>query len=130
MCVALFAGSVSAQEIVPVVLSYSAPSSCPSQGRFVARLRMHTQRLELSNESDALVLDVAIARTSRGFSGTLEVAQSGRAAGTRTFEAAECPEVVWALALSAALSIDPQANLTVAAEALGSGDAASEGQAS
>jgi hypothetical protein len=130
MCVALFASPVSAQETVPVVLSYSAPSSCPPQGRFVARLRMHTQRLELSNALDALTLDVSIARTSRGFSGTLEVAHSGRAAGTRTFEATECAEVVWALALSAALSIDPEATVTVAAEAEGGGDTASDGPAS
>ena len=130
MCVALLARPVSAQETVPVVLSYSAPSSCPPQGRFVARLRMHTQRLELSSQPESLALDVTIARTTRGFSGTLAVAHPGRPAGTRTFEASECPEVVWALALSAALSIDPQANVTVAAESDVSGDAASDGPVS
>ena len=116
MCVLLFASRASAQEAVPVALSYSAPSSCPAQGRFVARLRMHTQRVQWSNEPDALVLQVIIVRTSQGFSGKLAVAQQGRPVGTRAFEGHDCPDVVWALALSAALSIDPEATLTVASE--------------
>jgi len=116
MCVLLFVSHAAAQEAVPVALSYSAPSSCPAQGRFVARLRMHTQRVQWSNEPDALVLQVIIVRTSQGFSGKLAVAQQGRPVGTRAFEGHDCPDVVWALALSAALSIDPEATLTVASE--------------
>lgn len=99
-----------------MALSYAAPSSCPTQGRFVTRLRMHTQRVQLSNEPDALTLHVVIVRAGQGFTGTLEVAQPGRPPGTRSFEAADCPDVVWALALSAALSIDPEATLTVTSE--------------
>lgn len=77
---------------------------------------MHTQRVQLSNAPDALTLNVAIVRSTQGFTGTLEVAQQGRPPGTRSFEAADCPDVVWALALSAALSIDPEATLTVTSE--------------
>ena len=77
---------------------------------------MHTQRVQLSNEPDGLTLQIAIVRTNAGYSGTLGVAQHGRPPGTRTFEAADCADVVSALALSAALSIDPEANLTVAPE--------------
>lgn len=116
MCVLLVTSPVSAQEAVPVAVSYSAPSSCPTQGRFVTRLRMHTQRVQLSSAVDALALKVAIVRSNRGFTGTLEVTQHGRPAGTRTFEATDCPDVVWALALTAALSIDPEASLTVTSE--------------
>lgn len=129
MCALLVTSRASAQEPVPVALTYSAPSSCPTQGRFVARLRMHTQRVQLSNEPDGLTLQVAIVRTSAGYSGTLGVAQQGRPPGTRTFEAADCADVVSALALSAALSIDPEANLTVAPESSGSsGSSGSLGQ--
>jgi len=116
MCALLCTSRASAQEPVPVAVFYSAPSSCPTQGRFVARLRMHTQRVQLSSDPDGLTLQVAIVRTSEGYSGTLGVAQHGRPPGTRTFEAADCADVVSALALSAALSIDPDANLTVAPE--------------
>lgn len=116
MCILLGAGPVLAQDAVPVALTYSAPSSCPTQGRFVTRLRMHTQRVLFSNAPDALTLRVAIVRSAAGFTGTLEVAQAGRPPGTRSFEAVDCPDVVWALALSAALSIDPEASLTVTSE--------------
>jgi len=116
MCALLFTSQASGQEPVPVALTYSAPSSCPTQGRFVARLRMHTQRVQFASDPDGLTLQVGIVRTSEGYSGTLEVAQQGRPPGTRTFEAADCADVVSALALSAALSIDPEANLTVAPE--------------
>ncbi len=116
ICLWLVASQVSAQDAVPVALTYSAPASCPTQGRFITRLRMHTQRVLLSNAADALTLQVAIVRSGHGFAGTLEVAQQGRPPGTRTFEGVDCPDVVWALALSAALSIDPQANLTVMSE--------------
>lgn len=116
ICVLLVTSHASAQDAVPVALTYSAPSSCPTQGRFITRLRMHTRRVLLSNAPDALTLEVAIVRSGQGFSGTLEVAQQGRPPGTRTFEATDCPDVVWALALSAALSIDPEASLTVMSE--------------
>lgn len=121
MCALLFMSHASAQEPVPVALTYSAPSSCPTQGRFVARLRMHTRRVQLSSDPDGLTLQVAIVRTGEGYSGTLGVAQRGRPPGTRNFEAADCADVVSALALSAALSIDPEANLTVAPETEASG---------
>lgn len=111
--VVLLARSAAAQQAVPVLLSYDAPAGCPSQTRFIQRLRMHTQRLVLSNAGDALQLEVRVRRVGRTYQGRLDVARVGQPIGSREFNDSECGEVVAALALSAALSIDPDASLSV-----------------
>lgn len=121
----LLAGRASAQEAVPVALSYSAPAHCPSRARFVERLRMHTQRLQLSEDPTALRLEVRIVARAQGYAGELEVTRTGGVPGKRAFEDADCREVASALALSAALSIDPEATLTVPPDA---GSATAEGE--
>lgn len=123
----LFSGRATAQDSVPVVLNYSAPARCPSRARFVERLRMHTQRLQLSDDPNALRLDVRIVRRSTGYNGELEVTRAGGVPGRRGFEDADCREVASALALSAALSIDPEATLTVPPDASSNDNPEGEG---
>ena len=109
----LFPKSAVAEQTVAVALSYDAPSDCPSKARFIQRLRMHTQRLVLSGAHDALRLQVTVQQGEASYRGRLDVARSGQPIGSREFNDPECREVVSALALSAALSIDPQATLSV-----------------
>src|SRR5690606_36383082 len=98
---------------VRVQLSYEAVTGCPERSRFVRRLSMHTQRLSLSRDPDALRLGVEVVRHPSGFRGRLEVMRAGQPLGSREFLDADCREVVAALALSAALSIDPDATLQI-----------------
>lgn len=113
----LLSRTLPAQQAVPVSTTYHVIESCPAKPLFLARLRMHTQRVRFSAERDALELDVRVRRVGSDFAGRLEVTRGGIALGSREFRDADCREVVWALALSAALSIDPEATLAVSDEA-------------
>ncbi len=124
--IVLLAGQLRAQEAVPIQVSYQAAPGCPSAQSFVARLKMHTRRLRLSSDPDALELDVTVRATATGYAGKLSVLRPEGGRGSREFQDTQCTEVVAALALSAALSIDPDAVLTVPSEENGS-DGANEG---
>lgn len=101
---------------VPVHVDYSAAAHCPTKSRFLRRLHAHTQRLRLSNDPEALQLLIVVVSRGDKFVGRLDVRRGVTALGTRQFADADCAEVVAALALSAALSIDPEAKLDAGPE--------------
>jgi hypothetical protein len=116
VCSGAVATPAHAQELVPVHVDYRAVSECPDESRFFLRLHAHTQRLSRSNDPQALQLDVVVVRRGDGFVGRLVVTQGTEALGSRQFEDANCAEVVAALALSAALSVDPEAKIDARTE--------------
>jgi hypothetical protein len=83
---------------------YSAPEGCPTRAEFVRAIE---QRVPDWHHVDGAVerkLALEVRRTDTGFAGRLTLA-----AGVRDVEGAECETVVRALALVAAVSLDPAA---------------------
>ena len=117
-CALLFAGLAVAQETPaePIFVSfeYDAPPSCPIEERAFTLLQSRSERVvRAEDESSAQRLLVEISSDRSGYHGTLTVTRADAASERRSMKGANCAEVVEALALTAALSIDPNATLTL-----------------
>jgi len=113
---ALWAGTLAAQTapLVAVSLDYSAPASCPDAQAFREQVLSRTKRVSFSEPAapGSLAWSIKIAETSGGSRGTLRVSGEVPSKLERSVKAASCEQVVDALALVAALSVDPDASLT------------------
>lgn len=121
---------VRAAEVIPVRISYRAPAECPEAETFYAALRGRTPLVRRAVEGEpATLLDVSIEVQPRGAVGRLTL-QDKEGKRTRRVRGASCAEVLDALGLSAALSLDPEALLRPEppASTAGPPDAASGGE--
>lgn len=89
------------------------PSGCPLTTEFSRRLVYRSERVQLIAETDRAAgwLDVKIAPSATGFEGTLVIRTVEHPADRRVINGKKCETVIDALALSAALLLDPQAKL-------------------
>jgi hypothetical protein len=106
---------VRADDTVPLRLRYEAPQTCPDADVFLGEVAARTPlaRPAGANET-ATVLHVVIEDVSGGSAGTLELAAPGATTSVRKVSAADCGQVISALALMTALAIDPNASLAPA----------------
>ena len=128
-CAATFAlalarlGAPSADAAEPLLgvyrLTYDAPDGCPDAAIFRRKIERRTRSFvrEQSRPAD-FSLTVAIRASSRGFSGTLGITGPHGERTLRSLNATSCPEVTDALALMAALAMDPLATTHEAVVAL------------
>ena len=112
----LSAGAARAQTAPPVAVSldYSAPEDCPDAKSFREQVLDRTKRVSFAEASpeSSLAWSVKITQTSGGSRGTLRVTGEKPRKLERSVNATNCEQVVDALALVAALSVDPDASLT------------------
>lgn len=95
---------------LPIAVEYSAIETCPTRAAFWDALSTRSDRVvEATQEEATAVLQVNIILTSQGVLGRLQVVRDGVSTEPRFVEAADCEQVVNALALTAALSIDAEA---------------------
>jgi hypothetical protein len=95
---------------LPVALQYSAPKACPAESTFWMALAQRTRRVTRAEPSNAQVLlRVDLELTRQSVIGRLEIVRDGFATEPRYVEASDCAGVLQALALTAALGIDPEA---------------------
>ena len=95
----------------PATLEYSADAGCPDRAAFLERVRARTDRLRLAEgDGPTAVYRVRVGGGPGLAGGSLEVADASGAASVRAVEGATCTDVVEALALSLALTIDPNAS--------------------
>ena len=89
-----------------VSLRYSAPPACPSRAEFEQRVRVLTPRASfVDGAAVAQRFEVHVEiRGERRFVGTLRAGTEG---GARVVEAEGCEELIGAMALVAAIAIDP-----------------------
>ncbi len=100
-----------ADGVQPVHVGYDAPEDCPAADAFVAQVRARTARMRIAGEGEpGLTLRVAIVRAGERVKGTLVVADGSGAESRREVDGEACATVVAALALVAALRIDPMAS--------------------
>lgn len=98
-------------------VSYTASDDCPPRSLFIGNLLARTQRLRLVEAGDT-AFTVLIERHGAASAGSLAVVTpDGAAPAVREVEADTCSEVVEALALVAALTVDPDAKTAPLSEA-------------
>jgi hypothetical protein len=102
-------------EVVPIRVSYDAPVGCPNAQAFYDAVRARTDhvRQAVGNEPR---LDVAVRVTQapRGFAGEVREVLNGKESAVRSMSGETCKEVVEALSLTVALSVDLDAHAPVA----------------
>jgi hypothetical protein len=114
--VALFARA--ADEAEPVRARFDGAVGCSDEARFFDAIRARTSRVRPAGEGEAaLTFRVTVRARGDRSVGRLVVEESARASAPRVVEAATCDEAVAALALIAALSVDPDARIADAGAA-------------
>jgi hypothetical protein len=93
------------------VLDYAAPGACPGREVFLDALHTRTPRPQLveSGDTSAIAIAVRIEATPSSASGQLQLREPDGTAESRNVTSATCAEVVSALALVAAVMLDPDA---------------------
>jgi hypothetical protein len=116
LAISLGAGRARAQSAPPVsvTLEYAAFEGCPDAASFEAQVLARTSRASFAapGASGTLTWIVELGPTSGGSRGTLRVQGESQGTLERNVTAATCEQVVGALALVAALSVDPEASLS------------------
>jgi hypothetical protein len=109
----LWSASVCRAETERFRVEYRADDDCPDIDEFTRQVLARTTLARLSDDNQpAHAFRVAIVRTPGGTNGNLSIREPDGTASTRHVEAATCDEVVGALALIAALTLDPSASTT------------------
>lgn len=95
----------------PVRVRYRAPDACPDEQAFLARVRAHTQELEIADpDSLARVLEVRIESDGEGYVAHLEFVDSQREQVSRNISGKDCGELADALALNLALLVEAESS--------------------
>jgi hypothetical protein len=109
---ALLLAEIAPGDTVPVRIRYDAPSSCPDEQAFYGAVQSRTALVRPAREGEtARAFRVHIALDPAGSVGELRAIEEGRDTTSRRVEAPTCDEVVQALALTVALSVDPMASI-------------------
>ena len=121
LCLARAASGEPPQE--PLRLQYHAFAGCDDEQQFVAALRSRAPRARLATAGEtARIFDVEIAESKTGARAKLTIRESSGRATVREIEAKDCREAVDALALIAALAVDPDAGVAGRASVPAPGD--------
>ena len=96
---------------VAIALSYRVAAGCPSESDFREEVAARTKEAKWAAPSDVTerALDVSVVNDRDTFKGRLIIQKVGTPNATRHITGESCDEVIAALALVAALAIDPQA---------------------
>lgn len=93
-------------------LAYAAPAGCPDRAAFLSAILARTKRSRLASEGEAATeLAVAIEATPARTNGRLEVREVDDTRQLRSVSSDSCADVAQALALIAALILDPDARI-------------------
>jgi len=107
----LVSGRAGAEDVTAVRLHYTASRGCADERGFFEQITARTQRVRLANPSEpATALVVSIRDVPGGLAGRFELRGDEGTTSAREVKAASCDQVVAALAIMAALAIDPDAS--------------------
>jgi hypothetical protein len=106
-----------AEDRVALQLRYEAPASCPTAEMFFTQVEPRTPLARAASPGEpATALVIVIKSVPGGSTATLELRAPDGATSTREVSAAQCEQVVTALALMTALAVDPNASVAAVAE--------------
>ncbi len=100
-------------DAVPVAIrvNYDAPNECPNAAAFYDAVSARTDHVRPAvGEEPRLDVTVRVTRDARGFAGEVREVVNGKESAVRSMDGQTCKEVVEALSLTVALSIDPNAH--------------------
>jgi hypothetical protein len=104
-----------AEDTTAVRLAYEGSATCPAESDFFNSIRARTSHVRRAQgDEPALEVNVRVTRTERGFIGEVREIENQRVSSARTMDGATCKEVVEALSLTIALSVDPNAHAPIA----------------
>src|SRR5262247_3973383 len=90
-------------DAAPLRLRYDAPPACPTAAAFLAEVRARTPLVRPARADEAATeLTVVVQDVPGGSAGTLEIVAPDATSATRSVSAADCGQVVSALALMTA----------------------------
>jgi len=93
----------------PVRFDYEAEPGCPDESAWVANTLSRAPAARVANRDEpAWTLRARIVREGSRFAGRLQVATPEAVSDTRRFRGSSCEQVALALAIAAALSVDPE----------------------
>ena len=92
----------------PVLVTFDAPTGCPTRERYEAELQFRTDRVTVVTEAATATVAVRITRPARRFEGTVVVTTNAGRAVTKRVGGPRCESVTAALSLAAALVLDPE----------------------
>lgn len=105
------AGADARADVQPLRISYEAHEGCPGAETFLRELTLRTSRARAATPGEAaLEVLVRLTRSEGATRGRITLG-AGEGARVREVDGATCAEVVAALALIAALRVDPTASL-------------------
>ena len=106
---ALTIRSVHADDLVPVQLEYEGPAGCPDADAFTREVLARAPRARLATPAEHARSLAAQVRPAgaHGYDGVLVVREPSASATERSLHAPSCAELVTALAVIAAVVIDP-----------------------
>lgn len=90
-------------------VDYAAAGACPDRGQFISQVRMRTAKAVIQQDGAARQVIVRIGEANGSFDGELTIRQRTGQEEQRRVPGSTCEEVVRAMALITALSIDPLA---------------------
>jgi hypothetical protein len=97
---------------VPIRVEFDAPAGCSDADAFFAGVLARARRVHRARPGEtAIRLTIHVSRAGGRVHGELRVNEAGGEAETRRVDGATCAEVVQVLSLTAALAIDPTADL-------------------
>jgi hypothetical protein len=100
-----------APDVVRASVEFTAPEGCGSRADLIARITRRSERIQFVAEPEPpRKLAVAIAAEGEALVATLELEQPSGRRSSRTLRAATCDEALEAVALVAAVSLDPTAS--------------------
>lgn len=92
-------------------IGYLAPEGCPAESAFTSQILARTTKVRIATGGHARrALDVTIEAAAAGFAGHLEMRDEDGRASHRDVAGDTCEDVVAALALVSALTLDPLAS--------------------
>jgi len=102
------------EDTTRIRLSYDAPASCPAETDLYDAIVARTDHVRrATSDESALEVNVRVSRTERGFVGEVRETVNHSESSARTVDGETCKEVVEALSLTIALSVDPNAHAPV-----------------
>ena len=102
-----FASSVwAAEPAVLVRLDYAAPKSCPDAAAFTVQMKARAPHVVVVSDANTREVKVRIVPHAKHFSGRISIADTD-GESLRSVESEDCAEVVTALAVIGAFTLDP-----------------------
>lgn len=110
LLLALVVNAEALPERRPVLVTFDAPTACPSRERYEGELQFRTDRVSVVSDAAlaTATVSVRITRANKRFEGTVVVTTNTGRAVTKHVGGPRCESVTAALSLAAALVLDPE----------------------